>query len=349
MPTAQNADDWAIVVGIGNYPDPDFGNLDGSVNDAEAFYDWLVEDAGVPIGQIAKITSNGIAIMSRSEATPTVLEVFKAFSKIKEKGENGNLFSGRRLYIYLSGHGCSPQRNNEEENTVLFMANASKTDTGPMFHWVGENTANWFYYAAYFDEVLLFMDCCRLPNELPMLHLPWVRRTNFDFVNKKRFFARATQWGLLTRNRPADTTGKVYGAFTSALLDGLRGKAADQNGQITTKTLREWLEQNTKEYMSPEARADVQTGLTPVIRPDDTFVIAKVSPPEFKVQIHLPGNLVGHRAVIQPAGLGKEIVVDSAPVLLEHSLPKGLYKVLIGDLSGKFKVLQPGGVNVEFG
>jgi uncharacterized caspase-like protein len=346
MPTVQNPNDWAIVVGIGNYPI--FGDLGGSVNDAEAFYDWLVLEAGVPQAQIEKITSNGAPVVNPSKAKPNVIEVLEAFSKIKEKGENGNQFTGRRLYVYLSGHGCSPQRTNDEENTALLMANASKIDIGSMFHWVGEYTANWFYYAAYFDEVLLFMDCCRLPMELPVLNLPWRRINDPAFADKKRFFARATQWGLLTRNRVADKTGKIYGAFTSALLDGLRGKAADQNGKITTKTLREWLEQNTWEYMSPEARADAQTGLKPVIQPDDPFVITQIPPPEYEVRIHIPDNLVGQRVVIQ-AGLERDIEVDSAPALLERKLPKGLYQVLIGDRRAKFKVPQPGGVNVEFG
>ncbi len=346
MPTEQNPNDWAIVVGIGNYPI--FGELGGSVNDAEAFYDWLVLEAGVPDTQIEKITSNGAPVENPSKAKPNGYEVLEAISNIKEKGENGNQFMGRRLYVYMSGHGCSPRRIGDEENTALLMANASKTNIGGVFHLLGEYTANWFYKAAYFDEVLLFMDCCRLPLELPGLHQPWNYVIDPTFINKKRFFARATQWGLLTRNRPADETGKIYGAFTSALLDGLRGKAADQDGQITTKTLREWLEQNTWEYMSPEARADAQTGLKPVIQPDDPFVITQISPPEYAVRIHIPDNLVGQRVVIQ-VSFDDEIVVDSAPALLEKKLRKGLYQVLIGDLRAKFKVPQPGGVNVEFG
>ena len=45
--------DWAIVVGIDTYFDPNLPSLKGPANDAQAFYDWVTSPEGgaVPAGK----------------------------------------------------------------------------------------------------------------------------------------------------------------------------------------------------------------------------------------------------------------------------------------------------------
>ena len=78
---------------------------------------------------------------------------------------------GRRLYIYMAGHGIAPGEN----QTALLMANANydKRRYGTGYHVIGEYVAGWVADAHYFDEILLFMDCCREIQAVPAPNMPW--------------------------------------------------------------------------------------------------------------------------------------------------------------------------------
>ena len=50
-------DDWAIVVGIKKYFDPQLAGLEGPENDAKEFHGWVLDPKGgnVPEGQAAAV------------------------------------------------------------------------------------------------------------------------------------------------------------------------------------------------------------------------------------------------------------------------------------------------------
>ncbi len=157
-------DDRAIVVGICSYPG--FTDLYGPENDAVAIYNWLLSPAGgdVPVENIELIITSQFnpPFMTPAEGKPTGVRIQEAFEKLQDlasaNSDRGNgLRVGRRLWIYLAGHGFGPDAN---ENALL-AANATRIRSGSYYHVLGVYNADYVHFAGYFDEVLLFMDCCR--------------------------------------------------------------------------------------------------------------------------------------------------------------------------------------------
>jgi hypothetical protein len=278
-------DDWAIVVGIWTYPD--LGNLTGPQNDAKAFADWVRSPAGgaVPENHLRLILSSDFAPAdSASLAEPTPGRVEALFDELddiaqRNKDRMEGLRVGRRLYLYMAGHGCAPIL----DESVLLMANATRRRAG--YHIPGKPWANWFYRAGYFDEILLFMDCCRENYPQAPLNVPsYIDVTSPDAVDRgRRLFAFGTKWSRLARERPM-ADGTVRGVFTVALLEGLKGAAAEPDGRVTASSLAGYLQTNMKTFLTEIDRADPgipkapDVELHPVI--DDDFVIVTVAPPQ---------------------------------------------------------------------
>jgi hypothetical protein len=277
-------DDWAIVVGIWTYPD--LGNLTGPQNDAKAFADWVRSPAGggVPEDHVRLILSSDFApadSASRAEPTPGRVEaLFDELDDIAQRNKERmeGLRVGRRLYLYMVGHGCAPIL----DESVLLMANATRRRAG--YHIPGKPWANWFYRAGYFDEILLFMDCCRENYPQAPLNIPsYIDVTAPDAVERgRRFFAFGTKWSRLARERPM-ADGTVRGVFTVALLEGLQGAAAEPDGRVTASSLAGYLQTNMKTFLTETDRADPAIPKAPDVELhpaiDDDFVIVTVAPP----------------------------------------------------------------------
>jgi hypothetical protein len=124
-----NAGDYAIVVGIARYPElGEAGaalDLKGSEHDVDAVVAWLTDPAGghlppparspdarpVPNVQVIK-SSAFTAPTSAEDAEPTIVKLEGALENLdrvaqanKAAGKGQRV--GRRLYIYMSGHGFS--------------------------------------------------------------------------------------------------------------------------------------------------------------------------------------------------------------------------------------------------
>src|SRR5688572_17736192 len=137
--------DCAVVIGISRYPD--LGALQGPENDANDFFDWLTTKPFEPLDPV------NVEMVLSSKFTgrnPQTGDIDSAFDRIlaKPPGPNGTI--GRRLYIFMAGHGFSPT----VDDAALLMANAAKGSTG--YHIPGRPYANWFREAFCFEEVVLF-------------------------------------------------------------------------------------------------------------------------------------------------------------------------------------------------
>ena len=114
-------DDYAVVTGINWYPG--LSHLDGPVNDAINIRAWLLDAAGgdVPEENIKMVLSPPTPdAMNRSNAKPARDMIIEAFESIlDQKDYKGKI--GRRLYMYMSGHGFAPQ----VDDAALLLANAT--------------------------------------------------------------------------------------------------------------------------------------------------------------------------------------------------------------------------------
>lgn len=315
--------DWGIVVGVQRYPDLD--PLNGCDNDARDFHAWLLAPTGGNITkpeQVFLITTSMYPPFSNAEeAMPTERQVRLAAQRIQRVAHENFLntgtkkYVGRRLYLYLAGHGFAPTR----EQTALLMADASKRNVGPPYHWLGEWTAEWFYRAGYFDEIVLIMDCCREIYPVEGLNMPWTADTASDFTERvKRFYAYATRWSLLTREQMDGARSR--GVFTRALLDGLQGAAhVPGSRQITTASLKKYL---------------LDSIGTPNLMPSDfvadDFVICEAqTATQYPVRITLPFSAAGKKVQILDSTFNTVQETIGAPPEWNLWLDKGSYLVMV--------------------
>jgi Caspase domain len=231
------ADDRAIVVGISHYPL--LSDLAGPENDARAFIEWLTSptEGDVPEDNVCKILSSTFPEETDPRrAQPTAEALKDAIDDLHDLGTKNKLRAGRRLYIFMAGHGIAPKL----ETAALLMANAARGRTG--HHIQGRPYANWFRQAAFFDEVVLFMDCCRDNSRLTPL-----QRCHLDKVTAKKpasyYYGLATEFNHAARERPGEDN-MVRGIFTTALLVGLR-QGPPRGGDVTGS----WLEKFIFNYM----------------------------------------------------------------------------------------------------
>ena len=249
----KNPTDYAVVVGIDWYPV--LGPLGGPRRDAESFAAWLRNPAGGGLdpARVRTILSPDPAPAPAAGVAPrpVVSEVQDELDAIDDLARQNNkdgkgLRAGRRLYLYFSGHGFSP----DNDETALLMANATLELVG--YQVPGRGYANWFFSAGYFDEVVLLMDCCREEYAGAPLNVPHFKPLkDSTAVNRvKLFYAYATKWSRLARERVMND-GKTRGVFTTALLAGLGGAAADPSGNVTTRSLGSYLFQNMRNFLAP--------------------------------------------------------------------------------------------------
>lgn len=241
MPPPQPRD-YAVVVGINRYGDGSFLNpLDGPKNDVRHFVDWLVSPDGghVPAANVDPflLTSDDNGLKPKAgdivEAIKNLLALAPADERI-----------GRRLYIFLAGHGVGP----DLDDAGLLTAEA--TEDVPTYV-EGRRYANLFRGRAVFEEIVLVMDCCRdFDGELPDPVFPFKRKIDAGGANKvKYFYAYATGFGKSAREQAFGD--EVGGIFSHVLLAGLNGGAVDGDGRITGPSLERYVRRKLKALLPP--------------------------------------------------------------------------------------------------
>jgi hypothetical protein len=308
-------DDHAIVIGINKYPY--LGDLDGSEGDAQDFYDWLCSGQGgdIPPGNVDKIISS--LYQNNGIPEPTTVQIDFAFEKLCILGEKTGR-AGRRLYIYMAGHGLAM----DLEETALLVANAAQGRTS--HHIPGRAYANWFRIAAFFDEVVLFMDCCRESYPRAPSHPPPCDPTR-GRNPARHYFGFATSWSRAAREGP-DPNGKKRGLFTLALLAGLRGGACDPSGQITSASLESFIFNYIPRL---ETNGNNEERQEPVFDYDKNKQISFRSgvPSPFKLRVSLTQQNTG--AAVELDGPLKPAPVTVGPPTWEWNLIAGMYTVRI--------------------
>jgi len=331
--------DRAIVVGVNRYPS--LGDLEGPENDAKEFVKWLTDKDGgsVPKANIECILSSDFKVKNDPvDAEPTTAELERAFDQLHVLGDKNGGKAGDRLYIYLAGHGFAPAF----EDVALLMANAARGRSG--HHVSGRTYANWFRQSAFFDEVVLFMDCCREHNARASVRsLPFEPLT--AATPARHIYGFATEWSRASRERKIGANGQVQGLFTVALLAGLRGGATrNASGQVTAKTLVEFVHP----YL---ARLTKQAGLEcqnpEFIYCDSNPIVFSSTPPvRFRLRLQLSAAETGKAVELRDGTFQLVPGNKLSPSLWEWDLPPGMYNVAVQ--GGPSKVLELIGEGGEF-
>lgn len=331
--------DWALSVGVGKYPDPAFPQLKGPEIDAKDFHSWVTSETGgsVPKAQAKLIVSPPTKPKSVVGARPAAEQVQEFFEQLDTRAQQKkSKMVGRRLYLYFSGHGFAP----DENEVALLMANAARNRL--KHHIPGKAWANLFFRSGYFEEVLLFMDCCRntLPRTIPNPPSVAVNDNQQAIKQGRRLFVFATEWGAEARERVF--SGKQSrGVFTMALMDGLRGRACEPGtGDVTTKSLRSFFHNSMKNYLAESVLRDPSIPEEPEIEPSQRsskdFTIVKVkNPPQASVVRILLPNAAAGKTIDILTGTPHEVVASTKakPPVWKCPLTRGLYKAEIAGIA----------------
>lgn len=339
------ADDYALVVGIANYPG--LQSLEGPLNDARAFYDWVISPDGgaVPEENAFLILSDEASGEEGLDEAENARPVFDDLDRILRqniiiKAVKQDYYLGRRLYLYFSGHGYAQKI----DEVSLIMANSN--NIAGIIGYPGSIAASNLRSTGIFDEIVLLMDCCRDNYPTPIPRLPgWQLRPDASGAKVKYFYAYATQWFKKARETGTEE-GEYHGLFTRALLKGLRQGMADDNQTLTGRRLKQIVKEyllndpENKHRQEPEIRLDEELDI--VFR--EGFV-----EPDFEIRINLPPSATGE-IVISDGGETEfaRKSADENPVIVR--LKQGLYEARLeySGLETYFKVKGEEGQHVNF-
>lgn len=233
-------DDYALVIGLNDYPR--YGSrgrsLQGARADAEAFADWVVDaerGGGVPADHLVTLFS------APDGSAPRRDDIDLELSRLwKDSEQNG----ARRLYFYFSGHGqakttgdvalCLPHWSIDFRHAALSL----------------DRYKQFLMDCTHFSEVMIFLDCCRVRtvdasgsgSELACA------KPSEEATARRHLVAFATEFQTAAYEAEAgdgesDESGPlVRGHFTRALLSGLWGAAAGEDGGVPLRELKAHLE-----------------------------------------------------------------------------------------------------------
>jgi hypothetical protein len=347
-----NAEDHAILVGIRRYPGlgiNDQGPLDlqGSETDALALCDWLVDPAkgGLPKGNIKCILTADFepfaSIMNAGPLKNSVVAAFKSLYDLAEHNRqtNGSFRAGRRLYVYMSGHGFAPNVH----EVALLMANA--TIENP-HHVYATAWSDWFFKAAIFDEFVLWMDCCCQSFDTVLLELPTLEERLNPRKERKVFSAFAARFPK-TAVETIMSDGKVHGVFTYTLLQGLTGRAVDErSGQINTDSLRSYLTRNMRLFMTDSQRELPTVSKVPDFGDLDQIDFGAATIPKFDITVNLDPTYAGASYTLMDSSF-QEVSASNISLPLRLNLARGLYLLDIREPSILRKPFEVSGVDNE--
>lgn len=238
---ARHPDHYALVIGIDDYPK--FRSLAGAKQDAKDFATWLKDDAvggGLPKDNIWLVLSKKRPVRPIHEDIDDALEEL-----LEAAGDEG----GERIYLYFSGHGLS--RTNTA--TDLCLAKWSLLRKGLALD--SEDYLSMITGSGKFREVVMFLDCCRIRKVRSRALPPTIDPAKpgdgasaaRSFVGYATEFLNAAHEAVLEAEGGAAEGALVRGHFTRALIDGLKGGAAEDTGGVRASRLKEYLEIHTPE------------------------------------------------------------------------------------------------------
>jgi hypothetical protein len=230
-----NNEDWAIIAGINDYPG--FNALAGPIQDAKEFELWTRRRAFVPDDQIMVVSQ--AAPQALDDAKPNLGDLEKPFLKlVANAAPRLNRKLGRRLYIFLSGHGIAPTLAAipDYREAALLAANAKDALA---YHIGARAHAEWFRVRGIFEEVVLFTDCCRdLEDNVPPTNPPmplWPLGKNPEGYP---FYAFPTMLGSKSYEKALGNPPSVRGIFSYVVVNALNNqKLYDDQGMLRATSL----------------------------------------------------------------------------------------------------------------
>ncbi len=225
---------FALIIGVDQYADTQISTLGGAANDAQALADALVSYAGFEKDNIALLTSKEPA-----ERQPTRGNILRRLSNLASVVPRDGL-----LLFAFAGHGierdgrafllpADAQLNNDVDLLEMTAVNVQQVKERIKKIGVG--------------QVVMLIDACRNdPGGRADANNPLTKTyTNgfsFDVVNRE-VQAFATLYATAVGARAYEYRERGQGYFTWALVEGLKGEAANAKGEVTLAGLIKYLQE----------------------------------------------------------------------------------------------------------
>jgi tetratricopeptide (TPR) repeat protein len=224
---------WALVIGVDKYTDPQISPLKGSDNDARLIADSLVRYAGFPQDQVILLSTD-----QPTERQPTRVNILRRLSNLSTAVPKDGL-----LLISFAGHGM--ERGGQ---AFLLPADAQVSDQISFLEEtaISVNRVKERIKETGVGQVVVLLDACRndpggradAPNPLSAAY---TNGFNFD-VRNHEVQAFATVYATGIGQRAYEYTEKKQGYFSWAVVEGLKGGAANDKGEVTLSQLVKYVQ-----------------------------------------------------------------------------------------------------------
>jgi tetratricopeptide (TPR) repeat protein len=232
---------WALIIGVDKYMDPQISPLKGSDNDARLIADALVRYAGFPQDQVILLST-----AQPMERQPTRVNILRRLSNLSTAVPKDGL-----LLISFAGHGM--ERGGQ---AFLMPSDAQISDQISFLEEtaISINRVKERIKETGVGQVLVLLDACRndpggradAPNPLSNAY---TNAFNFD-VRNREVQAFATMYATGIGQRAYEYTEKKQGYFSWAIVEGLKGAAANDKGEITLASLVKYVQETVPKRLA---------------------------------------------------------------------------------------------------
>ncbi len=230
-----NAKRYALIVGVDEYQDSQINRLGGASNDAKALADALVKYAGFPSENVILLTS-----AQAVDKQPTRSNILRRLSNLRQVVPKDGL-----LLFSFAGHGIEREGHayllplDAQVGTDIALLEDSAINVEAMRDRIRQTNV---------AQVLIILDACR---NNPMagrgdtrstLSKTYTQGFNFDIRNQD-ITAFATLYATGVGFAALEFKDKKQGYFTWALVEGLKGAAANSKGEVTLAGLVKYVQE----------------------------------------------------------------------------------------------------------
>jgi uncharacterized caspase-like protein len=220
---------FALVIGVDEYEDSQINKLEGASNDAKAIVEALVQYAGFPRDQVRLLTSD-----QPVERRPTRNKILRQLSNLR-----GTVPKDGLLLIAFAGHGIE-----RGDQAYLLPSDAELSDDVSLLEQSSINVDDMRkrIIETGVGQVVMILDACRNDPAAGRgeadnrLTTRFTRAFDFEERNSE-VKAFATLYATAVGYRAYEYKEKKQGYFTWALVEGLKGAAANERGEVTLNGL----------------------------------------------------------------------------------------------------------------
>lgn len=287
---------FALIIGVDQYDDNQISKLDGASNDAKVLAQTLIQHAGFPNDQVISLTSN-----EKADSRPTRGNILRKLSNLKGLVPKDGL-----LLFSFSGHGIA-----RSGQAYLLPTDAQVSGDLALLEETAINVElirNWIRQSE-LSQVLIVLDACRnnpeaaRGNSGERLAEAYTKGFNFDIRNSG-VTAFATLYATGIGHSAYEFKEKNQGYFTWALVEALKGGAANNEGEVTLAGLIKYLQEVVPKRIRLDMGVNKQQRPFAVVEgyKADELVIAKVMPSWIKDDSGTPESKANIRAGIMRLG-----------------------------------------------